>query len=96
MGTLTKDAMATHLADEFGFNKREAKEIVQSIFEQMAQTLQKGEHLRISGFGNFILRDKSARPGRNPRTGEPVEVTARRVVTFKPGHKLRAMLEDNK
>jgi integration host factor subunit alpha len=90
---LTKAAMADHLFDELGLNKREAKDIVERFFEEIRTTLARGEEVKLSGFGNFELREKQERPGRNPKTGEEIPITARRVVTFKPGQKLKARVE---
>jgi len=74
-------------------NKREAKEFVDAWFEAIREALESGDHVKLSGFGNFQLRDKNQRPGRNPKTGEEIPISARRVVTFKPGQKLRARVE---
>ncbi|WP_263080277.1 integration host factor subunit alpha [Endozoicomonas sp. Mp262] len=93
MGALTKADMAERLNEELGLNKREAKDMVELFFEQIRQALEHNEKVKLSGFGNFDLRDKNARPGRNPRTGEEIPITPRRVVTFKPGQKLRARVE---
>jgi integration host factor subunit alpha len=90
---LTKAAMAEKLFDEVGLNKREAKEMVDLFFEDIRLALEKGKQVKLSGFGNFDLRDKSERPGRNPKTGEEIPISARRVVTFRPGQKLRARVE---
>jgi integration host factor subunit alpha len=90
---LTKAEMAEALFDQLGLNKREARELVDLFFEQMRNALAKGSQVRLSGFGNFDLRDKSQRPGRNPKTGEEIPVSARRVVTFRPGQKLKARVE---
>ena len=90
---LTKAAMANRLFDEVGLNKREAKEMVDLFFEEIRLALEKGEQVKISGFGNFDLRDKKERPGRNPKTGEEIPVSARRVVTFRAGQKLRSRVE---
>ena len=90
MGALSKARLAERLVEDHGFNKREAKEIVASFFDEMRAALASNEPVKLSGFGNFDLRDKKARPGRNPRTGEAKTVTARRVVTFRPGQKLRS------
>ena len=87
--TLTKSDIVEDLNNKIGLNKREAKELVDSVFETIKQTLINGEEVKVSGFGNFQLIYKPARPGRNPRTGEDVEITARRVVTFKSGQKLK-------
>ena len=85
--------MAKSLFNEMGLNKKEARELVDSFFEELISSLAVGEQVKLSGFGNFELRDKIARPGRNPKTGEKVPITARRVVTFRPGQKLRARVE---
>ena len=93
MVALTKAEMAEKFFDELGLNKREAKEVVDLFFEEMRISLEGNEHIKLSGFGNFDLRDKSQRPGRNPKTGEEIPVSARRVVTFRPGQKLKARVE---
>jgi len=80
---LTKAAMAEKLFNEMGLNKREAKEIVDIFFEEIRLSLEKGQQVKLSGFGNFDLRDKKERPGRNPKTGVEIPISARRVVTFK-------------
>jgi len=85
--------MAEMLFDELGLNKREAKEFVEQFFEEVRQALEAGHDVKLSGFGNFILRNKSERPGRNPKTGEEIPISARRVVTFRPGQKLKARVE---
>lgn len=92
--TLTKADIAQNLADTFGFNKRESKELVEQFYDEISEVLVSGEQIKLSGFGNFELRDKAPRPGRNPRTGEDVPISARRVVTFKPGQKLRAQIDN--
>jgi integration host factor subunit alpha len=91
--SLTKAEIANHLFDEVGLNKREAKEFVDAYFETIKDALETGENVKLSGFGNFQLREKNQRPGRNPKTGEEIPITARRVVTFRPGQKLRARVE---
>ena len=93
MSALTKAEMAERLFDELGLNKREAKEVVERFFEEVRASLEANEQVKLSGFGNFDLRDKKQRPGRNPKTGEEVAISARRVVTFKPGQKLKARVE---
>lgn len=93
MGALTKAGMSERLFDELGLNKRESKEIVEAFFEEIRLSLECNEQVKISGFGNFDLRDKSERPGRNPKTGEEIPISARRVVTFRPGQKLKARVE---
>ena len=87
---LTKADMAESLFNELGLNKREARELVDLCFQELGASLAVGEPVKLFGFGNFELRDKKERPGRNPRTGEKVLITARRVVTFRPGKKLKA------
>ncbi len=90
---LTKADMAERLFEELGLNKREAKELVEMFFEEVRGALENGRQVKLSGFGNFNLRDKKERPGRNPKTGEEIPITARRVVTFNPGQKLKARVE---
>ena len=90
---LTKAAMAETLFEELGLNKREAKEFVERFFEEVRTALETGHDVKLSGFGNFVLRKKKERPGRNPKTGEEIPISARRVVTFRPGQKLKARVE---
>ena len=90
---LTKADMAERLFDDVGLNKREAKELVEAFFEEVRGSLEVGRQVKLSGFGNFDLRDKNQRPGRNPKTGEEIPISARRVVTFRPGQKLKARVE---
>ena len=90
---LTKVNMAEYLFKELGLNKREAKDVLELFFEEIRLALEAGEQVKLSGFGNFDLRDKTSRPGRNPKTGEVIPVSARRVVTFRAGHKLKAIVE---
>ncbi len=90
---LTKADMAESLFNELGLNKREALELVDLCFHQLVACLALGEPVKLSGFGNFDLRDKKERPGRNPKTGEKIPVAARRVVIFRPGQKLKARVE---
>ena len=90
---LTKADLTDILFEELGLNKREAKEIVEVFFEEIRTSLSNNQDVKLSGFGNFDLRDKSQRPGRNPKTGEEIPITARRVVTFRPGQKLKARVE---
>jgi len=93
MMSLTKADIADRLFNEVGLNKREAKEFVDAYFEIIREALESGENVKLSGFGNFQLREKNQRPGRNPKTGEEIPISARRVVTFRPGQKLRARVE---
>ncbi len=90
---LTKADMAESLLKELGLNKNDARELVNSYFEELIASLEVGEQVRLSGFGNFVLRDKNERLGRNPNTGENVPLPARRVVTFRPGGKLKARVD---
>jgi len=90
---LTKADMVESLLKELGFDKREAHDMVDLFFQEMKATLAIGEQVKLSGFGNFELRDKKERPGRNPKTGEDVPISARRVVTFSAGQKLRGRVE---
>ncbi len=90
---LTKADIAEKLFEELGLNKREAKELVELFFEEIKNSLEIGEQVKISGFGKFELRDKNGRPGRNPKTGEEIPITPRRVVTFRTGQKLKARVE---
>lgn len=93
MGALTKADIAEKLFEELGINKREAKEMVDVFFEEIRTCLRENEQVKLSGFGNFDLRNKRERPGRNPKTGEEIPISARRVVTFKPGQKLKIKVE---
>lgn len=93
MAVLTKAEMAEKLYKEIGLNKREAKEIVEMFFEEIRSALETGNQVKLSGFGNFDLKDKNQRPGRNPKTGEEIPISARRVVTFQPGQKLKVRVE---
>ncbi len=92
---LTKADLAEHLFNVLGLNKREAKELVELFFEEIRSSLSKGEVVKLSGFGNFNLRDKSERPGRNPKTGQDIPISPRRVVTFRSGHKLKTKVEEH-
>ena len=91
--TLTKAELAKLLFERVGLNKREAKDMVDTFFEEIRFALQRGDSVKLSGFGNFQLRDKPQRPGRNPKTGEAIPITARRVVTFHASQKLKAVVE---
>jgi integration host factor subunit alpha len=88
--TMTKAEIADALFERLGLNKREAKDMVDGFFDEICQALERGEMVKLSGFGNFQLRDKPTRPGRNPKTGEEIAITARRVVTFHASQKLKA------
>lgn len=93
MNALSKAIMADALCNTIELSKPDAKEIVELFFEEIRYALESGQHVKLSGFGNFSLRDKPQRPGRNPKTGEEIPVSARRVVTFKPGLKLKTKIE---
>src|SRR6516164_4663914 len=90
---LTKAEMAEALFNQLGLNKREARELVDLFFEEVLAASASGEQVKLSGFWAFDLRDKNQRPGRNPKTGEEIPISARRVVTFRPGQKLKARVE---
>jgi integration host factor subunit alpha len=91
--TLTKAELAELLFEQVGLNKREAKDMVDTFFGEIRDALERGESVKLSGFGNFQLRDKPQRPGRNPKTGEEIPISARRVVTFHASQKLKAMVD---
>ena len=93
--TITKATLANTLFDQLGLNKREAKEFVELFFERIRQALEIGESVKLSGFGGFTIREKNSRPGRNPKTGEEVPVSARRVVTYRASQKVREQISDN-
>tara|TARA_B100000780_G_scaffold152205_1_gene106352 strand:+ start:118 stop:420 length:303 start_codon:yes stop_codon:yes gene_type:complete len=92
--TLTKAELSDILFEKVGLNKTEAKEMVETFFEEIRISLEKGESVKLSGFGNFELRLKSERPGRNPKTGEEIPIKARRVVTFHSSQKLKSSVEE--
>jgi integration host factor subunit alpha len=92
--TLTKAELAEMLFERVGLNKREAKDMVETFFDEIRDALERGEMVKLSGFGNFQLRDKPQRPGRNPKTGEEIPISARRVVTFHSSQKLKDTVDD--
>ena len=92
---LTKAQLAELLFEKIGLNKRESKDMIDAFFDLIGDTLVEGQDVKISGFGNFQIRTKAPRPGRNPRTGEPIPIQARRVVTFHASHKLKETVEAN-
>ncbi|MBC3868998.1 integration host factor subunit alpha [Undibacterium oligocarboniphilum] len=92
--TLTKAELAELLFEQVGLNKREAKDMVETFFDEIRDALERGSAVKLSGFGNFQLRDKPQRPGRNPKTGEEIPITARRVVTFHASQKLKGMVDE--
>ena len=91
--TLTKAELAELLFAQVGLNKREAKEMVEAFFEEIRTSLEMGDTVKLSGFGNFLFLDKASRPGRNPKTGETVSISARRVVSFHASQKLKEQVE---
>lgn len=94
--TLTKAQLSELLFEQVGLNKRSAKDIIETFFDEISKALERGETVKLSGFGNFYLRDKSQRPGRNPKTGEKIPITARRVVTFHASQKIKRILNVSK
>jgi len=90
---LTKAHLSDLLFEQIGLNKRESKDMVDAFFDLVVDSLIAGDDVKISGFGNFQIRTKAARPGRNPRTGELIPIEARRVATFHASHKLKAMIQ---
>ena len=93
MTTLTKAEVSDILFENLGLNKRESKDMVEAFFTEIADTLTVGQWVKLSGFGNFSVRDKASRPGRNPKTGEVVPISARRVVSFHASQKLKEQVE---
>ena len=91
--TLTKAELAELLFERLGLNKRESKDMVEAFFELVHETLVSGQDVKLSGFGNFNIRRKEPRPGRNPRTGESIPIKARNVVTFHASHKLKSVVQ---
>ena len=90
---LTKAQLAELLFEQIGLNKRESKDMVDAFFDLVAESLVDGKDVKISGFGNFQIRTKAPRPGRNPRTGEAIPIAARRVVTFHASQKLKDQIQ---
>jgi len=90
--TVTKADIVEKVYETIGFSKKEASEHVELVFAELKKTLQNGEKIKISGFGNFVVRGKNERIGRNPQTGEQIKISARRVLTFRPSQVLKAML----
>jgi len=93
--TVTKADIIESVYEKVGFSKKEAAEIVEMVFDTIKETLERGEKIKISGFGNFIVRDKKSRVGRNPQTGEEIEISARRVLTFRPSQVLKNALNSS-
>ena len=93
--TMTKADIIEAVYDQIGFSKKETAEVVELVFETMKDTLADGDKIKISGFGNFVVRDKRARPGRNPQTGEAITISQRKVLTFKPSQVLKSALNES-
>ncbi|WP_428087222.1 integration host factor subunit alpha [Candidatus Thioglobus sp.] len=93
--SLSKKNIAEELVREMGITHAQALQLTHNFFDQMLATLASGEAIKLSSFGNFVIREKAARPGRNPQTGEVVEVSARKVVNFKPGPKLKNLTKES-
>lgn len=91
---LTKAQLAELLFEQIGLNKRESKDMIDAFFDLVSRSLVEGHDVKITGFGNFQIRTKASRPGRNPRTGEAVDIAARRVVTFHASHKLKELIQN--
>jgi integration host factor subunit alpha len=89
---MTKADLVETIYEKIGFSRKESAEIVDLVFDLMKDTLENGEKIKISGFGNFMVRQKRSRKGRNPQTGSEIQITARRVLTFKPSQVLRKAL----
>lgn len=89
---MTKAEIVEQIYEKVGFSKKESAEIVEMVFDTMKETLEKGEKIKISGFGNFVVRQKRPRIGRNPQTGQEIEISARRVLTFRPSQVLKSVL----
>jgi integration host factor subunit alpha len=96
LDTLTKANIASLLYQRMGINKRESRELVEAFFEEIRQALSLGEDVKLSGFGSFEVRKKPSRPGRNPRTGEPAEISARTIVSFVPSAKLKTQVSERR
>ena len=92
---MTKADIVEHIYERVGFSKKESAELVERVFDIIKDTLARGEKVKISGFGNFVVREKNARKGRNPQTGEEIRLDARRVLTFKPSLVLKTVLNDD-
>lgn len=90
--TLTKADIVERVYNKIGFSKKEASDLVELVFSTLKNSLNEGEHVKISGFGNFTVKEKKARPGRNPQTGDQITISARRVLTFKPSQILKDLI----
>ena len=93
--TMTKADIVEKVYQKIGFSKKEASELVEMVFGQLKDVLCRGDKVKISGFGNFVIREKKSRVGRNPQTGDQITISARRVLTFRPSQVLKTMLNDS-
>ncbi|WP_027714199.1 integration host factor subunit alpha [Desulfuromonas sp. TF] len=91
---MTKADLIENVYLKTGFSKKESAEIVETVFDLIKSTLEEGEKIKIAGFGNFVVKEKATRRGRNPQTGEEIEITSRRILTFKPSQVLKAAIND--
>jgi integration host factor subunit alpha len=91
---MTKADVVDSVCSKLDFSKKESAEIVELVFDTIKETLEKGEKIKLSGFGNFVVRGKKSRVGRNPQTGQEIEISARRVLTFRPSQVLKSELND--
>lgn len=89
---MTKADIVEKIYEKVGFSKKESAELVELVFDLMKTTLEKGEKIKVAGFGNFEVKEKADRRGRNPQTGEEITITARRILTFKPSQVLKSMI----
>ena len=92
---MTKADLIENIYLKTGFSKKESAEIVEQVFDLIKSTLENGEKIKIAGFGNFVVKEKSSRRGRNPQTGEEIEITSRKILTFKPSQVLKTMINDD-
>ncbi|MDO8643426.1 MAG: integration host factor subunit alpha [bacterium] len=92
---MTKAEIIEAIHTKIGFSKKESSDLVELVFDTIKETLEKGEKIKISGFGNFVVREKRPRVGRNPQTGEEIEISARKVLTFRPSQVLKIALNNN-
>ncbi|MBI3019623.1 MAG: integration host factor subunit alpha [Deltaproteobacteria bacterium] len=93
---MTKAELIENVYEKVGFSKKDSSDLVELIFDMIKESLSRSEKIKVSGFGNFIVRQKRARKGRNPQTGEAIEISARKVLTFRPSHVLKAQLNPNR
>jgi integration host factor subunit alpha len=92
---MTKADLIENIYLKTGFSKKESAEIVEQVFDLIKSTLENGEKIKVAGFGNFVVKEKSSRRGRNPQTGDEIEITSRKILTFKPSQVLKSMINDD-